>query len=149
MPNRYFEEFEVGQRLTTRGRTVTETDIVNFAGVSSDFFPLHMDQEYAARTRFGQRIAHGFLVLSMASGMVPADPERVEGLYGLDRVRFIKPVFIGDTIHVEMEVLSLQERSDASGVVEFKQSIINQRGELVIVNSYRLLMRKRPSEKGA
>ncbi|MFN8475319.1 MAG: MaoC/PaaZ C-terminal domain-containing protein [Anaerolineae bacterium] len=149
MPDRYFEEFEVGQRLTTRGRTVTETDIVNFAGVSSDFFPLHMDQEYAAKTRFGQRIAHGFLVLSMASGMVPADPERVEGLYGLDRVRFIKPVFIGDTIHVEMEVLSLQERPDASGVVEFKQSIINQRGELVIVNSYRLLMRKRPSEKDA
>ena len=54
MPDRYFEEFEVGQRLTTRGRTVTEADIVNFAGVSSDFFPLHMDQEYAARTRFGQ-----------------------------------------------------------------------------------------------
>lgn len=145
MPDRYFEEFEVGQRLTTRGRTVTEADIVNFAGVSSDFFPLHMDQEYAARTRFGQRIAHGFLVLSMASGMVPADPEKVEGLYGLDRVRFIKPVFIGDTVHVEMEVMSLQERSDASGVVEFKQSIINQRDELVIVNSYRLLMRKRPS----
>ncbi len=145
MPDRYFEEFEVGQRLTTRGRTVTEADIVNFAGVSSDFFPLHMDQEYAARTRFGQRIAHGFLVLSIASGMVPADPDKVEGLYGLDRVRFIKPVFIGDTVHVEMEVMSLQERSDASGVVEFKQSIINQRGELVIVNSYRLLMRKRPS----
>lgn len=146
MPDRYFEEFEIGLRWVTRGRTVTEADIVNFAGVSSDFFPLHMDQEYAAQTRFGQRIAHGFLVLSMASGMVPADPERVEGLYGLDRVRFIRPTFIGDTIHVEMEVVSLQERPDKSGVVEFKQSIINQRGELVVVNQYRLLMRKKNAD---
>src|SRR4051794_6074204 len=88
MPDRYFEEFEIGQKWITRGRTVTEADIVNFAGVSSDFFPLHMDQDYASKTRFGQRIAHGYLVLSMASGMVPADPEKVEGLYGLDRVRF-------------------------------------------------------------
>lgn len=142
MPDRYFEEFEIGQTWISRGRTVTEADIVAFAGISSDFFPLHMDQEYAAKTRFGQRIAHGYLVLSMASGMVPADPERVEGLYGLDRVRFIRPTYIGDTIHIEMEVLSKQERADGSGVVEFKQSIVNQRGELVIVNSYRLLMRK-------
>lgn len=145
MPDRFFEEFQVGQRWTTRGRTVTEADIVNFAGVSADFFPLHMDRQFAEGTRFGQRIAHGMLVLSMASGLVPADPAKVEALYGLDRVRWVKPVFIGDTIRVLMEVTEKQDRSDASGVVTFVQTVINQRDEPVLVNQYRLLMRKAPA----
>jgi acyl dehydratase len=145
VPDRFFEEFQVGQRWTTRGRTVTEADIVNFAGVSADFFPLHMDRQFAEGTRFGQRIAHGMLVLSMASGLVPADPAKVEALYGLDRVRWVKPVFIGDTIRVLMEVTEKQDRSDASGVVTFVQTVINQRDEPVLVNQYRLLMRKAPA----
>jgi acyl dehydratase len=145
VPDRYFDEYQVGQRWTTRGRTVTEADIVNFAGVSADFFPLHMDRQFAERTRFGQRIAHGLLVLSMASGMVPADPEKVEALYGLDRVRWVAPVFIGDTIRVQMEVSEMQERPDASGVVTFVQTVLNQRDEPVLVNRYRLLIRKAPS----
>ncbi len=143
MPDRFFEEYEVGQRWTTRGRTVTEADIVNFAGLSSDFFPLHVDRDYAAQTRFGQRVAHGMLVLSIASGMVPADPEKVEALYGLDRVRFVRPVFIGDTVHVQMEVAEKQERDDGSGVVTFIQTVIKQDGQPVLVNHYRLLIRKR------
>lgn len=145
MPNLYFEEYEIGQRWVTPGRTVTEADVVNFAGLSADFFPLHVDKEYAATTRFGQRIAHGFLVMSMATGMVPADYEKVEALYGIDKMRFLRPVFIGDTIHVEMEVTGLKERADGSGVVDFQQNIVNQNGEAVISNTYRLLMRKRPT----
>ncbi len=145
MPNLYFEEYEIGQRWVTPGRTVTEADVVNFAGLSADFFPLHVDKEYAATTRFGQRIAHGFLVMSMATGMVPADYEKVEALYGIDKMRFLRPVFIGDTIHVEMEVIGLKERTDGSGVVDFQQNIVNQNGEAVISNTYRLLMRKRPT----
>lgn len=145
MPDRYFEEFEVGQRWVSRGRTVTEADIVNFSGLSADFFPLHIDREYAAQTRFGQRIAHGLLVMSFATGMVPADPEKVEALYGIDRLRFLRPVFIGDTVHIEMEVVDKQERTDGSGVVDFKQTVVNQNGEAVIANIYRLLMRKRPA----
>jgi acyl dehydratase len=145
VPDRFFEEYEVGQRWTTKGRTVTEADIVNFAGVSADFFPLHMDREFAALTRFGQRIAHGLLVLSMASGMVPADPDKVEALYGLDRVRWVKPVFIGDTIRVQMDVAEKHERADGSGVVTFVQTVLNQRDEPVLVNQYRLLMRKAPA----
>ena len=145
MPDRYFEEFELGQRWVTRGRTVTEADVVNYSGLSADFFPLHVDREYAAQTRFGQRIAQGFLVMSFATGMVPADPEKVEALYGIDRLRFLRPVFIGDTVHIEMEVVAKQERTDGSGVVDFKQTIVNQNGEVVIANIYRLLMRKRPT----
>lgn len=145
MPDRYFEEYEVGQRWVSRGRTVTEADIVNFAGLSADFFPLHVDKEHAAQTRFGQRIAHGFLVMSMATGMVPADPEKVEALYGIDRMKFVRPVFIGDTIHIEMEVIDTKERTDNSGVVDFDFTVVNQRGEVVVANLYRLLMRKRPT----
>lgn len=145
MPNLYFEEYEIGQRWVSPGRTVTEADVVNFAGLSADFFPLHVDKEFAAKTRFGQRIAHGFLVMSMATGMVPADPEKVEALYGIDKMRFLRPVFIGDTVHIEMEVIGLKERADGSGVVDFQQNIVNQNGEAVISNTYRLLMRKRPT----
>ena len=144
MPDRFFEEFEVGQRWVSRGRTVTEADIVNFAGLSADFFPLHIDEEYAARSRFGRRVAHGLLVLSMATGMVPADPEKVQALYGLDHVRFLRPVFIGDTIHIEMEVAETRPREDGSGVVSFRQTMINQQGDPVMANIYHLLMRRRP-----
>ena len=148
MPDRFFEEFEVGQRWVTRGRTVTEADIVNFSGLSADFHPLHVDQDYAAQTRFGQRIAQGFLVMSMATGMVPADPEKCEALYGVDKLRFLRPVFIGDTIHLELEVAGLKERGDGSGVVDFKFEVINQNGQTVLVNNYQLLMRKRPGLVG-
>jgi acyl dehydratase len=146
MPDRYFEEYKVGERWTTRGRTVTETDVVNFAGVSGDFFPLHVDAEYARTTRFGQRIAHGLLTLSIASGLVPADPAKVEAFYGLDAVRFVRPVFLGDTVRVEMEVAGKTERDDGSGVVDFRQTVINQHGKPVLTNNYRLLIRKRPKE---
>jgi acyl dehydratase len=144
MPDRYFEEFELGQRWVTRGRTVTEADIVNFSGLSSDFHPVHVDREYAAASRFGQRIAQGFLVMSIATGMVPADPEKCEALYGVDKLRFLRPVFIGDTVHLEMEVIGLKARDDGSGVVEFKFEMINQHGKPVLVNNYSLLMRQRP-----
>lgn len=146
MPDRWFEEHEIGQRWVTRGRTVTEADIVNFSGLSSDFHPLHVDREYAAHSRFGQRIAQGFLVMSMATGMVPADPEMCEALAGVDKLRFRRPVFIGDTVHLEMTATKLEERSDHSGIVEYEFNVINQRQEVVISNLYRLLMRKRPVE---
>jgi acyl dehydratase len=144
MPDRFFEEYEIGQRWVTPGRTVTETDLVKFSGLSADFFPLHIDREYAATTRFGRRIAQGFLVMSMATGMVPADPDKVEALYGIDKMRFLRPVFIGDTIHVEMEVTGLNARDDGAGVVDFKLEVVNQKSKPVVANIYRLLMRKRP-----
>ena len=145
MPDKYFEDYEIGQSWASGGRTVTEADIVNFAGISADFFPLHMDKEYASRSPFGQRIAHGFLVMSMATGMVPADPEKVVALYGIDRLRFIKPVYVGDTIHIQMDVVDVQDRSADSGVVDFDFKVINQHGDAVVVNLYRLLMKKHPA----
>lgn len=145
MPDRYFEEHEIGQRWTTWARTVTEADVVNFAGLSGDFYPIHVDQDYAERSRFGRRIAHGVLVLSFATGMVPAVPGRVVAFYGIDRLRFLRPTFIGDTVHVEMEVVDLRDKGDAGGIVDYAMRIVNQRGEPVIACNYLLLMHKRPA----
>lgn len=145
MPDRYFEEHEIGQRWTTWARTVTEADLVNFAGLSGDFYPIHVDQDYAERSRFGRRIAHGVLVLSFATGMVPAVPGRVVAFYGIDRLRFLRPTFIGDTVHVEMEVVDLRDKGDAGGIVDYAMRIVNQRGEPVIACNYLLLMHKRPA----
>jgi acyl dehydratase len=147
MPDRYFDEIEIGQRWVTKGRTITETDVVNFAYLSSDWHSIHTDQVYAAQTSFGQRIAHGFLVLSIATGMVPANRETVLALYGLDRVRFTAPVFIGDTVHLEMEAVEKKERDDGTGVVGFDFRMVNQDEKPVIVCNYKLWMRKQQPEK--
>jgi len=144
MPDCYFDEIEIGQKWIIKGRTITEADVVNFAYLSGDWHSIHTDREYAAQTSFGQRIAHGFLVLSIATGMVPANRETVLALYGLDRVRFIAPVFIGDTVHLEMEAIDKKERDDGTGVVGFDFRMVNQRGEPAIVCVYRLWMNKRP-----
>lgn len=146
MPDRYFDEIELGQKWVVKGRTITEADIVNFAYLSGDWHSIHTDQEYAAQTSFGQRIAHGFLVFSIATGMVPANRETVLALYGLDRVRFTAPVFAGDTVHLEMEAIEKKERDDGTGVVAFDFRMINQHGKPVIVCNYKLWMTKRPTE---
>jgi 3-hydroxybutyryl-CoA dehydratase len=146
MPDRYFDEIEIGQKWITKGRTIAEADVVNFAYLSGDWHSIHTDREYAAGTTFGQRIAHGFLVLSVATGMVPARRETVLALYGVDRIRFIAPVFIGDTVHLEMEAIEKKERDDGTGVVAFDFRMVNQRGEPTIVCVYKLWMAKKPGE---
>ncbi|MGQ9598527.1 MAG: MaoC/PaaZ C-terminal domain-containing protein [Anaerolineae bacterium] len=145
MPDRYFDEIEIGQKWVTKGRTITEADVVNFAYLSGDWHSIHTDQEYAAQTSFGRRIAHGALVLSISTGMVPAKRETVLALYGLDRVRFIAPVFIGDTVHLEMEAVEKKDRDDGTGVVGFDYRIVNQHGQPVVVCLYKLWMSKRPT----
>jgi len=130
--DRPFESYVVGERYRSRGRTITEADIVQFAGVSGDFYSLHMDREYAKQTRFGERIAHGMLTLSAATGLWVMEPRCVLAFYGIDALRFIRPVRIGDTIYVESKVQQLTERSETAGLVTVHQQVVNQRGETVI-----------------
>src|SRR6476659_5281068 len=96
--DRWFEDIEVGERRNTVGRTITEADIVLHAGQTGDFFPHHMDAEWMKTQPAGQRIAHGTLILSVAVGMTAGDINPQSMSYGYDKIRFIKPVFIGDTI---------------------------------------------------
>ncbi|RJP14546.1 MAG: dehydratase [Candidatus Abyssobacteria bacterium SURF_5] len=140
MFNKYFDDIAIGDKVVSRGRTVTEADLVNFSMFSADWFPLHSDVEYARATMFGGRIAHGLLVLSIASGLVPLQPYFTIAFYGMDRVRFINATRIGDTIHVEGEVIEKEERNDQSGIITYRQTVKNQRGEDVVVGIMKVLM---------
>jgi len=132
--NLYFEDFEVGMKVETAGRTITEADIVNFAGITGDWNPIHTDAEFAKNTIFGQRIAHGLLTLSIASGLLVRlglTERTIVAFYGIDRLRFIKPVFIGDTIKAVSEVVGKEER-EKYGIVTFDVKVVKQTGEVVI-----------------
>ena len=143
----YFDDIQVGDKMVTRGRTITEADIVNFAGVSGDFHPLHTDVEYAKKGKFGERVAHGALVFTVASGLFPIYEFAMIGFYGIDRLRFIRPTKIGDTLHLELEVVDKQDKDKLNGVVSHKVSVKNQRGEDVIASVWKALIAKNISDE--
>lgn len=144
--DRWFEDYEVGERRTTVGRTITETDIVVHAGQTGDFFPHHMDAEWCATQPFGARIAHGTLILSIAVGMTAADINPQSMSYGYDRIRFLKPVFIGDTIKVVAEIADKSDHKKNPGQLGYLHelvSVMNQRDETVLVLTHLYLVNKR------
>ncbi len=102
--DRYFEDYAIGEERTTSGRTITEADIVIHAGQTGDFYPHHMDAEWCATQPFKQRIAHGTLVFSVAIGMAANVTNPRSMSYGYDRLRFVRPTFIGDTIRVRTTI---------------------------------------------
>ncbi len=145
---KYFDDFATGDAFTSRGRTVTEADIVNFAGLSGDFFPLHVDEEFAKNTPFGRRVAHGALVFSIATGLstqMSLLTDSLIALYSVDKMRFTHPVFAGDTIRVTRKVTDLLPRGADRGVVTFSVTVRNQREEPVAVFSDRLIVKRRPA----
>jgi len=142
----YFEDFVVDSVSTSRTRTITEADIVNFAGLSGDFVELHMSESYAAKGPFGKRIAHGALVFSISTGLtiqLGQITDTVIAFYGIDKLRFTRPVFIGDTIHVTKKVASKEQKGPDRGVVTFETTVLNQHGETVIVYYDKVLMKAR------
>ena len=129
----YFDDIDVGQEWESLGRTVTETDIINFAGVSGDFNPIHIDHEFARSTMFRQPIAHGLLVFSMAGGLgLFAPPLRTLAFVSIREWSFREPVFIGDTIRMRTKVLEKQATGRGSrGAVTWQRQIVNQHGKVV------------------
>jgi 3-hydroxybutyryl-CoA dehydratase len=123
-----FEDLAEGAAFTTRARTVTEADVVGFAALTGDWHPLHTDAVWAQDGPFGARIAHGLLVVSVAAGLVPFDPERVLALRGLRDVTFKRPVHLGDTIRVEGRVTGLRPVAPEAGLVTLAWSVTDQRG---------------------
>ena len=147
---RHFEELQIGESLLTHRRTVGEADLINFGGISGDYFYMHFDEEAAKASPFGQRIAHGYFVLSAAAGLfVSPAPGPVLANYGLDTLRFVKPVGIGDTIQARLTCKRKIDRNkkDASGrgqgVVAWDVEVSNQRGELVASYDILTLVAKR------
>ncbi|MEW9674171.1 MaoC/PaaZ C-terminal domain-containing protein [Ammoniphilus sp. 3BR4] len=147
MFNRYFEEYKSGETWVSKGRTITETDLVLFSAFSGDWYPLHTNQEYAANTRFKQRIAHGMLVLSVATGLCQFEPGIIVAFYGMEKVRFTNPTFIGDTIHVELKIVDLEERNLSNGVVTAILEIRKQTGETVAVAEMKLVINRKSEVK--
>ena len=144
--SQYFEDFALDSVSTSRGRTVTEADIVNFAGLSGDFIELHVSETYAAKGPFGKRIAHGALVFSISTGLtvqtIKIDDTAI-AFYGMDKLRFTRPVFIGDTIHVVKKVIAKKSKGADRGVVTFETTVLNQNGETVLIYTDKLLLKAR------
>jgi len=126
-----FEELAVGDRFATPARAVRDSDILQFASLTGDEHPQHVDPGWAAGSRFGERIAHGLLVLSFAVGLLPLDPDRVVALRRVGDAVFKQPVKIGDTVHVEGKVTALTQIDDGHGLVETTLRILNQDERLV------------------
>jgi 3-hydroxybutyryl-CoA dehydratase len=129
----YFDDVEIGQEWETLGRTITQADIVNFAGLSGDFNPIHMDHEFAKSTPFRQPIAHGLLILAMSSGLgMNTPPMRTLAFLGIRDWQFKGPVFIGDTIRVRSKVVEKESRARGRrGVITWQRQIINQECKIV------------------
>ena len=131
--------------FTSRGRTVTEADVVAFAALTGDWHPQHADAEWAAQSAFGERIAHGMLIASFAVGLVDFDPERVIALRRIRDVVFKRPVRLGDTIHVEASEAERRDVDDQTALVTWNWRIVNQNGELVCRMAIEALCRE-PAE---
>ena len=142
---KYFNELDVGEKFVTRGRTMTETDVIMFCMLTGNWLELHSNIEYAKSSQFGQRLVQGSLAFSIIAGLVPTGTQgRILAFYGVDRLRFLKPVFIGDTLHAETEITDLQDKDEKSGVSTHQVSLINQRGETVQVSIWKHLVAKKP-----
>lgn len=142
----YFEDYVVDRVAISRGRTITESDIVNFAGLSGDFVELHMNEEFAKRGPFGRRIAHGALIFSISTGLqmqMTPDQDGIIAFYGVDKLRFVAPVFIGDTVHVSQRVIEKKLKVDGRGVIASETTVLNQDEKPVIVYTTRLMVKTR------
>lgn len=146
----YFEDYTIGEKLVSPARTVTEADIVNYASLTGDWHPLHTDIEYAKRTPFGERIAHGMLTLSIGLalpfrlGLYVALPKSFIAFYGIDKLRFTHPCKIGDTIHSEVEITDMITKDDQRGVIVSQNTIVNQNNKACVVYTSRMLAGRKP-----
>lgn len=147
MPEKYWDEFTVGEKIVTQGITVTEAHVVKWAGLTMDFYPIHVDKEYAAKAVFGERLVHGPLTFALAVGLMAQTnyaKDSVIAWLGVGDLRALAPVKIGDTIHLEAEIVELREtKKPEQGYCRMRYDIFNQRGEMVMTFDMKFLMHKR------
>jgi acyl dehydratase len=128
----YFDDLKIGDSWQSRARTITEADVVNFACITGDFDPLHVDHEYARETPFRKPIAHGLLGLSWMAGLSTTAPSvKTAAFVSIREWRFLQPAFIGDTVHVVTEVTELTPRGRRRGLVVWRRKLINQQGTVL------------------
>ena len=142
----FYDDFTLGATFDSRGRTITESDIALFAGLSGDHSEIHTNAELAKATPFGARIAHGALIFSISVGLTTQSgilDESLIALYGVEGLRFTKPVFIGDTVTVRKQVAALGDKGPGRGLVTFDTRVLNQQDALVVRYRDLLLVKKR------
>ncbi len=140
-----FEQLEVGQNWTSDCRTITETDVINFANITGDLNPLHLSREFASRTHYRQPVAHGLLGMSWVAGLGSRSPAvDTVAFIAVRDWEFLKPLFFGDTVHVVTEVLEKQANGRRTGRVKWQQKLINQRGEITQQGVFETLVRLNP-----
>jgi 3-hydroxybutyryl-CoA dehydratase len=143
----YFDEIAADHRFTSAGRTITEADVTGFAELTGDFTAFHLDEDYAKQTMFGRRIAHGALVFSISLGLstrLHLTDDTLLALAGVDRLRFVQPVFIGDTVQVAKRVIERREIDEARGAIVFESKVTNQDGRTVLIYHDKLLFKRVP-----
>ena len=141
----YFEDFEIGQSITSPARTVTETDVVNYCALSGNWHPLHCDAEYARTSLYGKRVVQGALVYTIALGLALPTPNvmgQTVANYGTDSLRFPKPTFINDTIHVDTIVEKLEDHR-LGGLIAMRFNVINQHNDLCCFFTVRAVLKRR------
>jgi 3-hydroxybutyryl-CoA dehydratase len=139
-----FDRLAAGTRVRTRGRTIAEADLISFSALTGDWHPQHADAQWAAESPFGERIAHGMMVLSYALGLLPIDPARVVALRGIRNVVFKRPVPIGTTISVEAEIADLRPLDDGHGLVELALRVRDADDRLLARAALEALWRREP-----
>lgn len=141
---KFFDDYTLGEARNTGGRTITESDIVMHAGQTGDFYPHHMDAEWCKTQPFGQRIAHGTLIFSVAIGMTAGVINDEAMTYGYDRLRFVRPVFILDTIRVNIKITEKRPyKHPDKGIVVEGVEVLNQHDEVVMVCEHLLLVNRK------
>lgn len=149
----YFEDYTLGEKMVSPARTITETDIVNFAMIVGDWHPIHINKEYAKTTPFGERIAHGMLTLTLGTGLLmwmgpnTLVPKSFIAFVGMDKIRITNPTKIGDTLHAEVTVAALEPRSKGRATITFHGEVKNQRDESCLTYTHTVLVGQRPQLK--
>jgi 3-hydroxybutyryl-CoA dehydratase len=142
---RYFEELVENEVSFSPTRTITEADVRSFAALTGDWNPLHIDEEFARRTRYGQRVAHGAFVFALSIGLLQADNARaphILAFLGVERLRFVNPVFLGDTIRVRQTVRSLNPVNAEAGLLEAATEVLNQDETVTVSYTAKFLIRR-------
>ena len=140
----YLDDLSIGQEFTTASRTVTGEDVEEFAQLTGDVNPVHLDEEYARQSIFGQRVVHGAMTVAIASGLMsPFLVETTVAAHGLDQLRFRRPVFLGATLHVAFKLSAIEPLDDAVGILRMRCRVINQDGKVVMLGTFSVVMKRR------
>ncbi|MET9211420.1 MULTISPECIES: MaoC family dehydratase [unclassified Nocardia] len=142
------DEIEVGTVFRSGGRTITEADVVNYCALTGNWIEIHSNVHYAAQTRFGERLVQGSLTYSLMTGLIQFGPS-IQANYGIDNLRYLKPVLINDTIYVTAEVVAKQDKDEKFGVITFLMKALNQHGDVVQRSEWSLLMLRKRADLDA